>query len=239
MLNSSNMPFPSSTLSNIEATNAFFRKVYNWMAAGLILTAITAHVVASSDAMVNALYSSRGLLMALVIVEVGLVFFLSMAINKISAATASMLFIAYSLLNGVTLSSVLLVYTSESVFAAFLTTAGMFGAMSVYGLYTKRDLTSMGGFLMMGLWGLIIAMVVNMFLGSSMLELVISGIGVLVFMGLTAYDTQYLRELGGQVDVNGLDDTPRKMVIIGSLKLYLDFVNLFIYLLRFLGNRRD
>lgn len=239
MQNSSNMPFPSSTLSNIEATNAFFRKVYNWMAAGLILTAITAHVVASSDAMVNALYSSRGLLMALVIVEVGLVFFLSMAINKISAATASMLFIAYSLLNGVTLSSVLLVYTSESVFAAFLTTAGMFGAMSVYGLYTKRDLTSMGGFLMMGLWGLIIAMVVNMFLGSSMLELVISGIGVLVFMGLTAYDTQYLRELGGQVDVNGLDDTPRKMVIIGSLKLYLDFVNLFIYLLRFLGNRRD
>jgi FtsH-binding integral membrane protein len=233
------MSFPSAALANIEATIAFFRKVYNWMAAGLILTAITAHAVASSETMVATLYASPGLLMTLVIVEVGLVFFLSLRINHISLATASMLFVIYSILNGVTLSSILLVYTGESVFCAFLTTAGMFGAMSVYGLYTKRDMASMGGFLMMGLWGLIIAMIVNMFLGSSMLDLVISGIGVLVFMGLTAYDTQYLRELGGSMDVNGIDDQPRKLVIIGALKLYLDFINLFIYLLRFIGNRRD
>ncbi|GHS85966.1 membrane protein [Synergistales bacterium] len=239
MQNSSNMSYPSSAFDKIETTNAFFRKVYNWMAAGLILTAITAQTVASSVTMMTALYTSPGLLITLIVVEVGLVFFLSMGINRVSAATASTLFIIYSLLNGVTLSSILLVYTGESVFTAFLTTAGMFGAMSVYGLYTKRDLTSVGGFLMMGLWGLIIAMVVNMFLGSGMLDLVISGIGVVVFMGLTAYDTQYLRELGGNVDVNGLDDQPRKLVIIGALKLYLDFINLFIYLLRFLGHRRD
>ncbi|GHV35564.1 membrane protein [Synergistales bacterium] len=238
MQNYSKMSYPSAAF-DVEATNAFFRKVYNWMAAGLILTAITAHVVASSATIVNALYNSSGLLMALVIVEVGLVFFLSMAINRISAATASMLFIAYSLLNGVTLSSVLLVFTGESVFTAFLATAGMFGAMSVYGLYIKRDLTSMGGFLMMGLWGLIIATVVNMFLGSGMLELAISGVGVLLFMGLTAYDTQYLRELGGNMDLSGADETPRKLVIIGALKLYLDFINLFIFLLRFLGHRRN
>lgn len=234
------MTNPSISIQDvrIEATNAFLRRVYHWMAAGLILTAVTAQLTASSPSMLGLVFGSPWVLIALLVGELALVFVLSLAINRISTATAMGLFILYSLLNGVTLSSVLLVYARESVFSAFLTTAGMFGAMSVYGLFTKRDLTSWRSFLVMGLWGLIIAMVINMFIGSSTMELAISVFGVLIFLGLTAYDTQYLRDLGAQVDVDGQDETGRKLVIIGALKLYLDFVNLFLYLLRFFGRKR-
>jgi len=221
----------------VEAMNEFLRRVYHWMAAGLILTAVTAQVVASTPSLIYTIFSSRGLVIGLVIAELGLVMFLGHAINRIGVATAMGLFILYCLLNGVTLSVILLVYTGESVASAFLTTAGMFGAMSVYGLYTKRDLTSLRSFFIMGLWGLIIAGLVNMFIGSGMLGLVISVMGVLVFLGLTAYDTQRLRELGGQVDVEG-DDMGRKLAIFGALHLYLDFVNMFLYLLRIFGKRR-
>ncbi|MDR1979928.1 MAG: Bax inhibitor-1/YccA family protein [Synergistaceae bacterium] len=224
--------------ARIEATNAFFRGVYRWMAAGLILTAMTAHGVASSPSMIQELYGSRGLLIGLIVVELGLVFALTLGINRIGTATAMGMFVVYSLLNGVTLSGVLLVYTGESVFSAFLTTAGMFGTMSVYGLYTKRDLSTWRSFLYMGLLGLLIATLINMFMGNGVADLALSAIGVLLFLGLTAYDTQYLRDLGGQVDVEGGDEMARKLVVLGALRLYLDFVNLFLYLLRFFGKRR-
>jgi FtsH-binding integral membrane protein len=225
--------------ARIEATNTFFRGVYRWMAAGLILTAVTAHGVASSPVVIRALYGSPLLLIGLIVGELGLVLALTRGIERIGMAAAMGMFVVYSLLNGVTLSGVLLIYTGESVFSAFLTTAGMFGAMSVYGLYTKSDLSSWGSFLIMGVIGLLIAMVVNMlFLGSGTLDLAISAMGILIFLGLTAYDTQYLRDLGGQVDVEGVDDRGRKLTILGALRLYLDFVNLFLYLLRFFGKRR-
>ena len=225
--------------ARVEAMNAFFRRVYHWMTAGLILTALTAHWVAASPSLTRALFASRGILLGLVLVELGLVLALTLGINRLSAGAAMSMFIVYSLLNGATLSAVLLVYTRESVFSAFVTTAGMFGAMSVYGLYTKRDLSSWGSFLIMGLWGLIIAGVVNMFIGNGVADIAISAMGVLVFLGLTAYDTQYLRNLGGEVDIESGDPRVQKLALIGALRLYLDFVNLFLYLLRFFGRLRD
>ena len=222
--------------ARIEATNAFFRRVYHWMTAGLILTAVMAHWVASSPTMLRMILGNIIVFYILIGAELLLVFTLSGAIQRISAGAAMAMFVLYSLLNGATLSVILLVYARESIFGAFLTTAGMFAAMSVYGLYTKRDLTSLGSFLRMGLMGLLIAMLVNFFVGSGVAELAISAMGVLIFLGLTAYDTQYLRELGGQVDLE--DDMGRKLVIIGALKLYLDFVNIFLFLLRLFGRRR-
>ena len=223
-------------VERIESMNSFFRRVYHWMAAGLILTAVAAHWVASSPSVFRAL---AGVFPVLIIVELGLVLGLSWGLNRISATTAMVMFMVYSLVNGVTLSAVLLVYTRESVFSAFLTTAGMFGAMSVYGLYTKRDLSAWRSFLTMGLIGLVIAMLVNMFVGNGVADIVISAVGVLVFMGLTAYDTQYLRNLGEQVDIDSGDATAQKLAVMGALKLYLDFINLFLYLLRLFGRRRD
>ena len=222
--------------ARIEATNAFFRRVYHWMTAGLILTAVVAHWIASNPSLFNAI---AGGWIVLLIAQLGLVFGLSLGINRISATTAKVMFVVYSILNGVTLSVVLMVYTRESVFSAFLTTAGMFGAMSIYGLYTKRDLSEWRSFLIMGLIGLIVAGIVNMFVASSAADLVISLIGIVIFMGLTAYDTQYLRNLGGQADIESGDAGIQKLAIIGALKLYLDFINLFLYLLRFFGKTRD
>jgi FtsH-binding integral membrane protein len=224
--------------ARIEATNVFFRSVYRWMAVGLILTAVTAHGVASSPSMIMRLYTSRSLLIGLVVAELALVLVFTRCIQRIGVTVAIGMFLVYSLLNGVTLSGVLLVYTGESVFSAFLTTAGMFGAMSVYGLYTKKDISSWGSFLFMGLAGLIIASLVNMFVGNGAMDLAISAMGVLIFLGLTAYDTQYLRNLGGQVDIEGADGGGRKLALLGALHLYLDFVNLFLYLLRLFGKRR-
>jgi FtsH-binding integral membrane protein len=220
-----------------ESMNAFFRRVYHWMAVGLILTAIVAHWVASSPELLAATANSMWIL---ILLELGLVLALSAGINKLSATAAMVMFVLYSLLNGATLSVVLWAYTGESVFSAFLTTTGMFGAMSVYGLCTGRDLSSWRSFLIMGLVGLVIAGIVNMFVGNGVADLAISAIGVLVFLGLTAYDTQKLRDLGGQVDVSDVfDSRPQKLAIIGALRLYLDFVNLFLYLLRFMGKRRN
>ena len=162
---------------------------------------------------------------------------ISAGINKISASTARNLFFVYSVLNGILCSSVLLVYTGESVYKAFLSTAGMFGAMSLYGIYTKRDLTSMGGFLTMGLFGLIIAMVINMFVGSSRVELYISIFGIIIFLGLTAYDTAKIKVLAANTDGEG-GEFSGKIAVLGALALYLDFVNIFLYLLRLFGERR-
>ena len=222
--------------SNLDMVNALFRKVYQWMAGGLILTAAVAYGVASSRYALSILLSP--MVFVLLAAELGLVWYLSARIERVSPGTASGLFIAYSLLNGVTLSAVLLVYEQGSVYNAFLSTAGMFGLMSVYGLYAQRDLTSMGSFLRMGLWGLIIAMVINLFLASSMMDFYISVFGVIIFLGLTAWDTQKIRNMAYELEGGEDGEMTRKAAIMGALALYLDFINLFIHLLRLFGKRR-
>jgi FtsH-binding integral membrane protein len=202
------------------------------MGAGLAITAFMALMTLSSPALLNAVLGNRLVFYGLMIGELALVFTLSGAINKLSEATATLIFIAYSALNGVTLSVVALVYTASSITSTFVVTAGMFGAMSLYGYMTRRDLTSWGSFLFMGLIGVVIASVVNIFVGSSAVSWVISAIGVIVFTGLTSYDTWKIKELAA----GGIEG--RKPAILGALTLYLDFINLFLMLLRFTGNRR-
>ena len=222
---------------NLEQVNAIFRKVYMYMAIGLIITAVTAYATASSAQLVRIFYSSQAPMAIVAIVEVGLVLALGFMIHKLSVRAAVLLFALYSLLNGVLFSSVLLVYTQASVYKAFISTAGMFGAMSIYGLYTNKDLTSMGSFLRMGLWGIIIAMLVNLFMGSSSLDLVISIFAVFIFMGLTAFDTWKIKQLANDIDMADENLTGR-VAVIGALSLYLDFVNMFLHLLRLFGKEK-
>ena len=231
------MPY-STPLDTTESINAIFRKVYQYMAFGLILTALTAYFTASSMTMIQLLFSSRAPIIILCVAEIGLVIALGAGLNKMSASTARTLFFVYSLLNGLTCSSVLLVYTGESVYKAFISTAGMFGAMSLYGLYTKRDITTWGSFLIMGLWGLIIAMLINIFVGSSRADFVISILGIIIFMGLTAYDTAKIKMTAASYDSRD-EEMTGKIAVIGALQLYLDFINIFLYLLRLFGTRRD
>ena len=228
----------SAGVDSIETVNAIFRKVYQFMAMGLILTALAAYLTASSPSMIQLMYSSRAPMIIIAVAEIGLVIWLSAGINKLSAGAARNIFFVYSVLNGLLCSSVLLVYTGESVTKAFLSTAGMFGAMSLYGLYTQRDLTGMGSFLRMGLFGLIIAMVINMFMRSSAMELYISIFGIIIFLGLTAWDTAKIKALAGSIDSRD-ENMTGKVAVIGALALYLDFVNIFLYLLRLFGRQRD
>jgi len=216
----------------IVTQNTLIRQVYAWMGAGLAITALLALVTVSSPTLLNAITGNRLVFYGLVFGELALVFTLAGAINRLSATVATLLFIAYSALNGVTLSVIVLVYTANSIASTFVITAGMFGAMSAYGYMTRRDLTSWGSFLFMGLIGVVIASVVNIFVGSSTVSWIISGIGIIVFTGLTAYDTWKIKAMasGG---VGG-----RKPAILGALTLYLDFINLFLMLLRFTGQRR-
>jgi FtsH-binding integral membrane protein len=216
----------------IVKQNALIRQVYAWMGAGLTITAFMALVTLSSPVILNAITGNRLIFYGLMIGQLALVFTLSGAINRLSAATATLLFIAYSAINGVIFSVIALVYTANSIASTFVITAGMFGAMSIYGYLTKRDLTSWGSFLFMGLIGIVIASIVNIFVGSSAVSWIISGIGVIVFTGLTAYDTWKIKEMAAQ----GIEG--RKPAILGALTLYLDFINLFLMLLRFTGNRR-
>jgi FtsH-binding integral membrane protein len=218
-----------------ERVNAFLRSVYGWMCAGLAVTALTATFVASSPGIVTAVASNRLLFWGLVIAQLGIVFALSARVDRLAASTASMLFIVYSALTGVTLSFVLLAFTGESIATTFVVTAGMFGALAFYGSATRRDLSGLGSFMFMGLIGLVLASIVGMFWHSDALQFVISFIGVIVFTGLTAYDAQRLKAMalampGGQTG---------SYAVVGALALYLDFINLFLFLLRFLGNRRD
>lgn len=239
-MNMQNGATAQQTHSRAEVTNAFLRSVYNWMAIGLGVTAVVAWGVAANIDVIAGAVGKGGfktLFIVAMVAQLGLVFFLSARINKLSGQTATGLFIGYSALTGFTLSGLLLAYTQTSVVTAFLTTTGMFGAISLYGLTTKRDLASLGSFCMMGLFGLIIAMVVNIFVGSSMLAFGISAIGVLIFVGLTAYDTQFLKEMGENIPQDDATAV-RRGVIMGALKLYLDFINLFIMLLRLIGDRR-
>jgi FtsH-binding integral membrane protein len=218
------------------AETGFLRGVYGWMAAGLALTAALALYTVSTPALLQAIFGNRIVFYALLFGELGLVIAVSGAINRLSPAAATGLFLLYAGLNGVTLSSIFLVYTGSSLAATFFVTAGMFGSMSLYGAVTKRDLASWGSFLFMGLIGVVIASVVNIFMKSDMVSWVMAMCGVLVFTGLAAYDTNKLRALARQ----GFADAgaERKGTIVGALALYLDFINLFLMLLRLFGRRR-
>jgi hypothetical protein len=217
--------------------NSFIRSVYNWMAVGLGLTGLVAFYVAHSPALLKLVFGNQLLFFGLIIGELGLVFYLSARIQKIQASTATMLFVLYAALNGVTLSSIFLIYTGASIVSTFFVCAATFVAISIYGMVTHRDLTSVGNFMVMGLFGIIIASVINMFIRSSAMSMIISYVGVIVFVGLTAYDTQQLKTMAlTQPDDIGAGAV-RKGAIIGALKLYLDFINLFLMLLQIMGNR--
>ncbi|WP_457572871.1 Bax inhibitor-1/YccA family protein [Desulfolithobacter sp.] len=220
-----------------EASTIFLAKVFNWMAIGLGLTGLVAFFTAQSGLAMSII--GTPLFLILLFAELGMVFFLSARIDRIQAATATGLFLGYSVLNGLTLSTIFLAYTRASIGGTFLITAGMFGAMAVYGMVTKRDLSGMGSFLFMGLIGIILASIVNIFLNSSSLYWTISVIGVLVFVGLTAWDVQKIKLMGEQGIMEQGESAIRKGAIIGALALYLDFINLFLMLLRFFGNSRD
>jgi FtsH-binding integral membrane protein len=214
----------------------FITKVYNWMALALFVTGLVAYFTASSPQMINAITGSKLIFYGLLIGELLLVIYLTSAIQKLSQNMVITGFLIYSVLNGLTMSVIFLVYTSNSIATTFYVTAGTFGAMSLYGYYTKKDLTSIGNIAIMALIGIIIASIVNMFLKNEMMYWIITYLGVAVFVALTAYDTQKLKEIGSKGFVNG--ENMEKMSILGALTLYLDFINLFLFLLRIFGDRK-
>ena len=217
--------------------NEFIRSVYNWMAIGLGLTGLVAFYVSNNETLLKVIFGNQLIFFGLIIVELVLVFTISARVHKMQPTTATSLFVLYAALNGVTISAIFLIYTKSSITSTFFICAATFVASSIYGMVTKRDLTSMGQFMFMGLIGIIIASVVNLFVRSSGMSLIVSYIGVIVFVGLTAYDTQKLKTMALS-QPEGLDGgTVRKGAILGALALYLDFINLFLMLLRILGNR--
>ena len=218
--------------------NSFVRSVYNWMAIGLALTGFVAYYVSNSQSMQNIIFGNPMVFYGLIIGELVMVFYLSARVNKMQASTATALFVLYAALNGATLSAVFLAYTKSSIASTFFVCAGTFVAASVYGWTTKKDLTSFGSFLFMGLIGIIIASVVNLFLKSSGMTMIISYIGVLLFTGLTVYDTQRLKNMALAQPADLEAGVVRKGAIMGALSLYLDFINLFLMLLRIMGDRR-
>lgn len=224
-----------------EGLRAYMLTVYNYMASALVLTGLMAFVTVNTPALLNMMFavSERGVAPTMLgwiitFAPLALVFFLSFRINHMQASTAQMVFWIYAGLVGVSLSPILLVYTGASVAKTFFVTAAAFGSLSLYGYTTKRNLSGMGSFLIMGLFGLIIASVVNIFLGSSTMDFVISVAGVLIFAGLTAYDTQKIKLMYLEADGR---ETATKKAVMGALSLYLDFINMFLFLLRFMGNR--
>ncbi|CNI41108.1 MULTISPECIES: Bax inhibitor-1/YccA family protein [Yersinia] len=233
--------YPRSNGSIVERANsgiqAYMAQVYGWMTCGLLLTAVVAWYAANTPAVLNFIFSSQITFFGLIIAQLGLVFVISGMVNRLSGSMATSLFMLYSALTGLTLSSILIMYTGASIASTFIICAGMFGAMSVYGYTTKRDLSGMGSMLFMGLIGIVLASIVNIWLKSPALMWAVTYIGVLVFVGLTAYDTQKLKNMGAQLDSNDRDNF-RKYSIVGALTLYLDFINLFLMLLRIFGNRR-
>ena len=214
---------------------AFLSRVYGWMFLGLLITAGTALVTANSQFLIRALILNRLVFWGLVLGQLGLVLYLSVRVDKMAPATAAGLFMLYSATVGITSSVILLVYTGASIVSTFMITAAMFGAMAAYGSLTKRSLAGVGQFMFMGLIGLIIAMIVNIFWANSALYFVISVIGVIVFTGLTAWDAQRLKEMAVALP----DGRVGSYAVVGALSLYLDFINLFFFLLRLLGGRRD
>ena len=230
---------PSSAFQPVAASaekvTAFLRSVYGWMFVGLGITAAVSLSVAASPGLQQAIFANRLVFFGLIIAELALVFFLSARVQKLAPATAAMLFIAYSALNGATLSFIFLAYTGASIASTFVVTAGMFGALALYGSTTKRSLAGLGHFVGMGLIGLLLAMVVGMFWHASSLQFVISVVGVIVFTGLTAWDAQRLKAMAAALP----DGSTGSYAVVGALSLYLDFINLFLFLLRFMGGRRN
>ena len=214
----------------------FMVRVYNWMTAGLAITGFMAFYVSNNETIMNIIFGNPIMPIVLMIAQIGLVFWLASRVMQMSVSQATGVFMLYAGLTGVTFSFIFVVYTSASITSTFLVTAGTFGAMSLYGYTTKKDLTSWGSFLFMGLIGIIIASVVNMFMQSNMMHMIITYAGVLIFVGLTAYDTQKIKEMN--ILGNEGTDEDTKEAVRGALTLYLDFINLFLMLLRLMGDRR-
>ncbi len=218
-----------------ERVTAFLRKVYGWMCVGLALTAVVSLAVAGSPALRQAIFGNKIVFFGLIIAELGLVFYLSARVQKMESSTAAGLFLLYSALNGATLASIFLLYTGTSIVSTFVVTAGMFGALALYGSTTKRSLAGVGQFVFMGLIGVILASIVGFFWKSEALQFVISVVGVIVFTGLTAWDAQRLKAMAVALP----DGRTGSYAVVGALALYLDFINLFLFLLRLFGGRRD
>lgn len=219
------------------AFSALMRKVFIWMALALVITGVTAYGVATTPSLLIAIVTNKALFWGLIIAELALVFAVSGAINRLSLATATLLFVLYSVVNGATLSVIFLAYSMPAIIQTFFITAGTFGVMALVGYTTKTDLTSLGKLLFMALIGLVIATVVNMFVGSTGFDYILSYVGVLIFVGLTAYDTQKIKQMCMQAPDAG--EHMQKLALLGALSLYLDFINLFLYLLRIFGNNKD
>lgn len=211
------------------------KRVYVKMFLALLVTSFVAWIIGTSHQFLYFMVTHSWVYWGLMLAELGMVIAISAAINKMSSSVATLLFYLFAIVNGAVFSIILSVYTADSIFKTFLITAGVFGAMSVYGYFTERDLTKMGTFLYMALWGLIIAIVVNIFWANSTLEWIISIAGVLIFVGLTAWDTQKIKQMAAQMP----NATDGRLATLGALSLYLDFINLFLYLFRFFGNSRD
>lgn len=214
---------------------ALMRKVYVWMSFALLITGIMAYGVAESPALMQTIFSNKLVFWGIIIAQFALVFGISGAINRLSLPIATLLFVVYASLNGIIFSSIFVIYSTAVIAKVFFITAGTFGAMSLYGYFTKADLSGMGKILMMALIGLIIATVVNIFLKSSGLEMILSYVGVLIFVGLTAWDTQKIKMMLAQCQ--DMNEEAQKIALLGAFTLYLDFINLFIYLLRIFGRK--
>jgi uncharacterized protein len=225
--------YAGSSTRTAERVTAFLTKVYGWMFIGLGITAVVAYFVASSSALSGALMANRLVFFALVIIELGLVFFLSARVESLQPGTAAGLFVGYAALNGVTLSLILLIYTGASIAMTFVVTGAMFGALAAYGTTTSRSLAGAGQFFFMGLIGIVLASIVGMFWHSDALQFLITIVGVIVFTGLTAWDAQRLKQMA----VSLPDDRAGAYAVVGALSLYLNFVNLFLMLLRLQGRR--
>ncbi|WP_436857022.1 Bax inhibitor-1/YccA family protein [Citrobacter tructae] len=230
-------PRSESIVQSRSGLQTYMAQVYGWMTVGLLLTAFIAWYAANSSAFMELLYTNRIFFFGLVIAQLAVVFVLSGLVNRLSAGVMTTLFMLYSVLTGLTLSSIFIIYTASSIASTFVVTGGMFGVMSLWGYTTKRDLSGWGNMLFMALIGIILASLVNFWLKSEALMWAVTYIGVVVFVGLTAYDTQKLKNIGEQIDVRDTSNL-RKYSILGALTLYLDFINLFLMLLRIFGNRR-
>ena len=228
---------PDQQLNRSLAFPVLMRKVYLWMTLALVITGATAYYVATSPTLLSVIFGNPVMTWGVFLAPLVLVIVLSAGIQKLSLTAATLVFVLYSVLMGASLSTIFFAYDLVSIFQTFFITAATFGAMALYGYTTKSDLTSWGRLLFMALIGLIIAAIVNIFVGNSMLDLAISAIGVLIFVGLTAYDSQKIKEM--LLQAPDASESMQKLALLGALSLYLDFINLFLYLLRFFGNNRD
>ena len=224
-------------MTNASTFKVLMRKVYLWMTLALMITGITAAGVANSPNILALIYSSQVVMWGIIIAEFGLVIYISARLEKLSLSTATTLFALYSILNGVMLSSIFLLYSTAIISKVFFITAGTFGVTALYGYATNKDLSSLGNILFMALIGLVIATIVNVFMKSAMFDLILSYIGVIIFVGLTAWDSQKIKHM--MMVQQDADESAQRLALIGALSLYLDFINLFLYLLRIFGRSND